>query len=211
LVRLQKTGEALCVVEQGRAQALEDLLKIQYGSELLTIGSHEDNVTIGSMSSGIFTQTLVLAIESTKIHFWVLNKEREVQYRRKEIEGYTAFTFFERVRKDVFKEYNIDGRVTCENRSLDGQTSKLSRSKGITEERGKTLPGNDNSLRFFYNCIIAPIADLLEGEELAIVPEGPLCLAPYAAFLDDQLRYLSESFRVRINIARKRQFFALFL
>jgi len=150
------------------------------------------------MSSGIFTPTLVLAIESTKIHFCVLNKEREVQYRRKQIEGDKDFTFLECVRKDVFKEYNIDGRVTCENRSLDGQTSKISRSQEITEERGKTLPGNNNSLRFFYNCIIAPIADLLEGEELAIVPEGPLCLAPYAAFLDDEFRYLSESVRVRI-------------
>ena len=33
---------------------------------------------------------------------------------------------------------------------------------------------------------------------MIIVPEGPLCLAPYAAFLDDRFRYLSRSFRIRI-------------
>ena len=68
LVRLEKTDEALCVVEQGRAQALEDLIKFRRGSELVTI---KENVTIESLSS-IFTQTLFLAVESTKIHFWVL-------------------------------------------------------------------------------------------------------------------------------------------
>ena len=197
LVRLEKTDEALCVVEQGRAQALEDLIKFRHDSELLTIGSLEDNVTIASLSSDIFTQTLFLAVESTKIHFWVLNKESEVQYRSKEIEGKNVVTFLERVRKDVFKDNSIDGRVTCENRSLEGLRNERSPSKEFVEERGKPLPCN-SSLRFFHDCIIAPIADLIEGDELIIVPEGPLCLAPYAAFLDDKFKYLIESIKIRI-------------
>ena len=194
LLRLEKTDEALCVVEQGRAQALEDLIRFRHDSELLTI---EDNVTIASLSSGIFTQTLFLAVESTKIHFWVLNNESEVQYRSKEIESEDVANFLESVRKDVFKENSIDGRVTCENRSLEELRKERSPSKEFVEERGKPLACN-NSLRFFHDCIIAPIADLLEGDELIIVPEGPLCLAPYAAFLDDKFKYVSESVRIRI-------------
>ena len=197
LVRLGKTDEALCVVEQGRAQALEDLIKFRHGSELLTTGSLEDNVTIPSLSSGILTRTLFLALESTKIHFWVLNKESEVQYRSKEIEGEDVVTFLERVRKDVFKENSIDGRVSCENRSLEELRKERSPSKEFVEGRGQPLACN-NSLRFFHDCIIAPITDLLEGDELIIVPEGPLCLAPYAAFLDDKFKYLSESIKMRI-------------
>ena len=197
LLRLEKTDEALCVVEQGRAQALEDLIKFRLKSELLTIGSLEDNVTIASLSSGISTQTLFLAMESTKIHFWVLNKESKVQYRKKEIKGEDVVTLLECVRKDVLKENSIVGRVTCENRSLEGLRNERPPSKEFVEERGKPLACNI-SLRFFHDCIIAPIADLLEGDELIIVPEGPLCLAPYAAFLDDKFKYLSESIKIRI-------------
>ena len=198
LLRLQKTEEALCVVEQGRAQALEDLIQLKYDSELPTIRSREDNITIASMASGIFTKTLFLALESTKIHFWVLNKESEVQYRKKEINGEDAVTFLECVRKDVLNEYKIEGRVACENRSLDERTTSISLSREFTEEREETFPRNNNSLRLFHDCIIAPIEDLLEGDELIIVPDGPLCLAPYVAFLDDKFRYLGESFKIRI-------------
>ena len=197
LLMLQKTDEALCVAEDGRAQALEDLIKFRHDSDLLTIGSLEDTVTIASLSRGVFIQTLFLALESTKIHFWVLDNEREVQYRRKEIEGEDVVIFLERVRNDVFKENNIDGRVACENRSLEELRNERSPSKEFVEERGKPLTC-DNSLRFFYDCIIAPIADLLEGDELIVVPEDPLCLAPYAAFLDAKFKCLSESVKIRI-------------
>ena len=197
LLRLQRTDEALCVFEQGRAQAFEDLIKFRHDLQLLTIGSLKDNVTIASLSIGIFKQTLFLALESNKIHIWVLNKESDVQYRSKEIEGEDAATFLECVMNDVFKENCIDGRVTCEYRSLEELTNKSSLSKKFVAERGKPLACN-NSLRLFHDCIIAPIADLLECDELIIVPEGPLCLAPYAAFLDEKFKYLSESLRIRI-------------
>ena len=198
LVRLEKTDEALCVVDQGRAQALEDLIKFRHDSELLSSGSLESEVTIASLSSGIFTQTLFFALESTKMHFWVLNKGSKVQYRSKEIEGEDVVTFLECIRKDVFKENRIDGRVTCENRSLEELRNERSPSKEFVEERGKPLACNSNSLRFFHHIIISPIADLLEGDELTIVPEGPLCLAPYAAFLDEKFKYLSESIKIRV-------------
>ena len=102
---LQKTDEAFCVVEEGRAQALEDLIKFRDDSELLTIGSLEThlkirNVTIASLLSGISIQTLFLALESAKIHFWVHNKESEAQYRRKEIECENVVNFLECVRKE---------------------------------------------------------------------------------------------------------------
>ena len=198
LVGLQKTDEVLCAVEQGRAQALEDLIKFRHGSELLSIGSLEDEVTIANLTSGISTQTLFFALESTKIHFWVLNKESEVQYRSKEIEGADVVSFLEYVRKDFFKENRIDGRVTCENRSLEELRNERSPRKEFVEESGKPLACNNNSLRFFYDIIISPIADLLEGDQWTIVPEGPLCLALYAAFLNEKLKYLSESIKIRI-------------
>ena len=55
-----------------------------------------------------------------------------------------------------------------------------------------------NSLELFYRCIFSPIAKFLQGDELIIVPDGPLGLAPFAAFVDEGSRYLSESFRIRM-------------
>ena len=198
LVKLEKNDEALCVAEQGRAQALMDLMKIQYNTELVASTSIEPDVTISGLLSDISTQTVFIALESTKIHLWVLCKEGNFHFRQKEVAGEDAVTFLECVRKDVFKENGIAARATCEDRTLDKLRKKLPPSEEFKKETAKTLPSINNSLRLFHDCIIGPIADFLQGDELIIVPDGPLCLAPYAAFLDDEFKYLSESVRIRI-------------
>ena len=43
-----------------------------------------------------------------------------------------------------------------------------------------------------------PVADLVQGDELLIIPDGPLWLAPYAALKDGNSKYLCESFRIRL-------------
>ena len=197
LVCCQKTDEALLVAEQGRAQALMELMKLPYNSVLPFSRSFEPTVTVSDMLNDISTQTVFLALESSKIHFWVHCKEKNLHYKQHEVASEDAVTFLERVRKNVFKENNI-GRVTSENRSLDRLKKKFSPSKEFDQKTGEKLPDNNNSLRLFHECAIGPIADLLQGDELIIVPDGPLCLAPYAAFLDDQLKYLSGSVRIRI-------------
>lgn len=53
-------------------------------------------------------------------------------------------------------------------------------------------------MRLFHDYIISPIKNLIEDGELAVVPDGPLCLAPFAAFLDSKSKYLSESMCIRI-------------
>ena len=195
LVKLKKYDEALRVAEQGRAQALMDLMKTQYDTIAST--SVEPDVTIRALLSDISTQTVFIALESNKIQLWVLCKEGNFHFRQK-VAGKDAVTFLECVRKDVFKENGIAGRATCENRTLEKLRKKLPPSKEFDQETAESLPGMSNSLRLFHDCIIGPIADLLQGDELIIVPDGPLCLAPYAAFLDDEFKYLSESVRIRI-------------
>ena len=59
------------------------------------------------------------------------------------------------------------------------------------------MPNQDNPFRTLYELTISPIIDLIHGDELIVVPDGPLWLAPYAAFMDPNSRYLSESFRIR--------------
>lgn len=71
------------------------------------------------------------------------------------------------------------------------------------ENNGQTqyhhFQSQDDPLRLLYREVsISPVAALVNGDELVIVPEGPLCLAPYAAFIDSNLKHLCESFRIRM-------------
>ena len=53
-------------------------------------------------------------------------------------------------------------------------------------------------MKRLYDFFIAPVADLIHVEEIVIVPEGPLCLAPFAAFMDSNSKFLSDSFIIRV-------------
>ena len=198
LVRLEKADEALLVAEQGRAQGLLDLIKLKYDSQLPASWPLEPCATIPGILSTASTQTVFVALESNKVNFWVLHEGESVQFRQNEVTAKDVITFLKRLRSDVFKENQIAAQVKCENRSLDELRKKAPPSSEFEQETVNTPLHETSSLRQFFDCIIGPIADLLHGDELVIVPDGPLCLAPYAAFLDPKSRYLSESVKIRI-------------
>ena len=77
-----------------------------------------------------------------------------------------------------------------ENRYTVERSSKKC-SQQILEE--DNLP-----LAALYSYVITPILDLIEGDELIIVPDGPLWLAPFAALLNPSSKYLRESFKVKL-------------
>ena len=187
--------------EQGRAQALMDLMKRQYHLEWLPSESFDPENSISETLSNISTQTIFLSLESRSIHIWVLCKGKDVLFRQKEIHDHEdAATFLERLMQDAFKESDIAVRVTCENRSLDEQTDDLpcKRSRESDQEKVTLLQGKNDALGQLHDYIFGTIADVLYGDELIIVPDGPLCLAPFVAFLDEKSRFLGESIRIRI-------------
>lgn len=153
LLKLEKPEEALFVADQGRAQALVDLMKEHYGSHSTTLCEHKE--TIGDFVNDVSSQVVFLALESYKINVWVLGQGNEIQFRQEQewAEDVHEFPF----------------------------------STG------------ESSWRRLYDAVIGPVADLLHGDELIIVPDGPLWLVPYAAFLDHDSRYLSETFRIRLT------------
>ena len=57
---------------------------------------------------------------------------------------------------------------------------------------------SQSPLTRLYNVIIGPVADLLRGPEILVVPEGPFYLVPMAALRDDSGRFLSETFKIRV-------------
>ncbi len=188
LVRLQRTDQALLVAERGRAQALVDLMKLQYHSQFSTPEAFVPKKAISDITTDMRTQTVFLALEGATINLWLLKGE-DVHFEKKTIEDATLLV------KKAFEEIGVCVHVKCENRSLDEQDGDLP----LDNESSQGADGCKNSsLRLLFDSIISPVANKLEGDELIIVPDGPLCLVPYAACVDKASRYLSESTRIRI-------------
>lgn len=169
LLKLGKPAEALYEAELGRGQALKELMELQYGSGWLHSELPDPKETISRMVNGMSTPILFIALEKEVIHLWLLKGKGKIQYEKKNIDEIAL------VVKKASKE--IRYAFKCENRSLDE-------------------PGEHQ--RSLYNSVLGPIIDSFEGEELIIVPDGPLCLAPFHAFMSPARKYLCEYFMVRI-------------
>ena len=207
LLKIQDTDEALCAVEQGRAQALTDLLNFQYGFRVPPSDLLAHRKTLSYFLRDVSQLIVFVALKGDTVNSWVFCKGNGVQFRQKRIEnipaGEDATTMLQNLIKTAFEENDIGLPVKCENRSLD----ELRGDEGLlfnTPSCQDTLPSspcsNDNnqSLRKLYDIVIGPFADLLLGNEIIIVPDGPLCMAPFVAFVDPDSRYLNDSFRIRI-------------
>lgn len=186
LIKLQMTDEALYEAEKGRAQDLNDLLNLRFGfkgpkgpegSSLLNLPSGYKvpggPEEISHIVRNIPTQTVFLALGNNKIHFWVFRKGDKIRFRQKE-----------RDVADAFQHLNKNAYTAIEAHDSDVK-SKVT------------------ALSILYDAIIGPIEDVLDfkGEELIIIPDGPLYFVPYAALLNHEepaAKYLAECFRVRL-------------
>ncbi|XP_068748163.1 tetratricopeptide repeat protein 28-like [Montipora capricornis] len=186
LLKNGEIEEALYAAEKGRAQALMDILKDQYSLDSQSFSSLAPNQTLTAALELLPSQAVFVAIDTNKITFWVLRKERKIGFRQNEIANGSADLLMETILKGI----GVGDGVRCENRSLDPLRNDLSCSKKPISEK-TVLPSSSsvNSLQPLYDVLLGPIADLLQGNELIVVPDGPFCLAPYSA--------LSESIRIR--------------
>ncbi|KAK2566301.1 Tetratricopeptide repeat protein 28 [Acropora cervicornis] len=140
------------------------------------------------------SNTVFMAVDGEEIFFCVVQDSGDVQSRRKEITNEDVKSFIISLNQSI----GTRGGVICENRSIDEPCGEQ-----LADERA---PGNGfhavqsqrHALRMLYDVIIAPIADLCEGNDILFVPEGPLCLVPYAALLDSKEKYMCEFFRIRL-------------
>ena len=190
LLELDLPYEALCAAEQGRAQALVDGLKIQYDLTALSPGSIEPKEVIYFISNELSTPTVFVGLQNKIINLWVINKEYNFELRRSKIHGRTANeNSITVLLETALKEIGAGVAARCENRTLDEPVYDSSSNTGDDEEPAQTLQCTIELLQPLHDAIIGPIADLCQGDELIIVPDGPLCLAPFSA--------LSESIRIR--------------
>ena len=193
LVKLSKTDEALSAAEQGRGQALTDLMEVRYGITLPLAESFDLKEIFSSRVVDVSTQIVFVALDDKKTNLWVLSQGNGAQFKQTDMGGRD---FLEEVITSAIKG-NVGHCVKIEDCKPRKPAVELTRN----EESDISAPlskGNGNSLHLLHCCIFSPIAKLLRNDEIIIVPDGALCLAPFAAFLDESSRYLSESFRIRV-------------
>ncbi|XP_078362819.1 uncharacterized protein LOC144646971 [Oculina patagonica] len=197
--------EALLAAEKGRAQALSDLMLSQFGiKESQSVSQEEDEEQYLQLIRSIPPSTVFQAFDSAKIHLWVLSKEGPVRVRAKEIgETHSALNdataFFQSLIKNAFRQIRFCSEERCENRSLDALRENRHKADDNSDrENSQPCDLQEISLSTLYNILFQPIADLVQGDELIIVPHGPLWLAPYAALMDADSKYLCELFRIRL-------------
>ena len=198
LLKQNKWIEALLATEEGRAQALMDLMRSQYGLQENIPESVLDEESILDVQCN----TLFLAFDENKLHCWLILKNSDVSYRAEEIEietGTNAREFFQSLNNHIFREIEIGAAVRCEDRSLDVLRKNIVINPKPDQKMPTSLHRKHSALRWLYDIIIYPFAaEFSEGDELIIVPDGPLCLAPFSVLLDSDDRFLCDKLRLRV-------------
>ena len=192
LVMLERNDEALYAAERGRAQALLDALKVTYGLTSPSPRSIESEEEVRNISRKTTALTVFLALHLKTVNIWVLRKEGNPIFRQAEIEiGCEHEDSFTLLLDTVLKNI-LDGvGIRCENRSMD-KLSDDSTPSSTRDDNQTSEPSQETTdfLQPLYDAVLGPIEDLLDGDELIVVPDGALCLAPWAA--------LRESIRIRM-------------
>ena len=165
---------ALYVSELGKARALADLMSAQYGVKNQVSANPQTWSGIESiMDRERNCSCLYVSYSLDTIYFWILKRSGLTQFR--EIEGKELIVYEGFVR-------NLD----------DFFSTKSFRSPG------RDIQGSKMNLPLCYKLIIAPVADLLDGSEIIIVPDRFLYNIPFAALPDESGKTLSETFKIRV-------------
>ena len=182
LLELGKIDEALCAAEQGRAQTLADALKNQYGLTESPPASLEPKETISYISKELSAKTVFLGHRHNKITFWVISKGSKVEFREETLEqGRVHDDAVTVLLNNTLKEIGAGVRVRCENRSLDEPSDGDDNDEENEDKQGVPSQCTINALQPLHDAILRPIEGLCQGNELVIVPDGPLWRAPFSA------------------------------
>ena len=190
LVMLERNDEALYAAERGRAQALLDALKVTYGLTSLSPRSIESEEEVRNISRKTTVLTVFLALQKKTVNMWVLRKEGNPISRRKGLDiGCEHEDSFDLLLGTVLKKIRAGVGIRCENRSMDKMSDDQTSTTRDDDQTSEPSQETTDLLQPLYDAVIGPIEDLLDGDELIVVPDGALSKAPWAA--------LSETLRIR--------------
>ena len=195
-LRQRKTKEALLTAERGRAQALTDLMESQYGVKSTPSASKEQIERIANIPTLISSPTTFLVEAFQTVFLWVLQRDQEWQFM-----GRNLSCTLEDMTNKAYEQIRATKPARCEDRSLndpDHEPIEDLSDRDANEKEFTSSQARGDALKELYDVVIAPMSHLIKDEELIIVPDGASFLIPYAALLDQNSRYLSETLRIRL-------------
>ena len=206
--------KALYVLELGRARALTELMSTRYfAGKQFTIDPQSWMGIEGIIKRGSNFTCLYISYFVLDIYLWILNQKQSVHFRHinksetvstiGQVRNLNAF-----LRNPPFRGCQKLPQRHCEDRSmfpLVARSSSFQAQEDIVAAlRLVELDEDDQeqeprpTLELLYKIFIAPMADLLDEPEVLIVPDRSLYKIPFAALKDENGKYLSETFRIRI-------------
>ncbi|XP_067024403.1 tetratricopeptide repeat protein 28-like [Acropora muricata] len=200
LIKLGKIDEALSAAEQGRTQALKDLMEYNYGLSTLSDNRDEsfesEDILLEALSY-LPSNVVFFAKTASNVVSWLIRGGLVVKSRIEKTSDVDSTAFFRSLMKTVLTDIGVRSETgaSCEDRSLDEEKDESGEHETHTTQEHSQSDG----LRSLYDFIIAPMADSIDGDELVIIPEGHLWLVPFAALKDKNSKYLSESLRIRVS------------
>ena len=203
--------KALYVLELGRARALTELMSTQYfAGKQITIDPQSWMGIEGIIKKGSNFTCLYISYFVLDIYLWILNQKQSVHFRhvkRNEtvstigpVGNLNAF-----LRNPLVRGCQKLPQGHCEDRSMFPLVACSSSQEDIVAALLRVGLDEDDqeqeprpTLELLYKIFIAPMADLLDEPEVLIVPDRSLYKIPFAALKDENGKYLSETFRIRI-------------
>ena len=172
-------------------------MEFKYGFKGLRPEIRTLSATTPDILNYLPSNTIFIGINERGIVLWVNEKGKEIKTRRIQMDMPVA-TYFQSLLETPHEKIGVRADVNCEDRSLRNRSKKKLVEERSSKPRSHSSSFETKSLQTFYNVVIDPIRDLLHSNEVVIVPQGPLCLAPYAAFMDLKSNYLCETLRIRV-------------
>ena len=202
LITQGNISEALCTSERGRARALVDLLSKRYDIH----ERHNSNEICVDEIRELSIQnqsTIVFMAVYKDIHLWIMEEEN-IRYRLSKLEPAeeSIADLLHLPRKQLLHDVRVS--VACEDRSLSAYyrvPSSADEGKGqqrLVEEEEEKAKKKESSLHLLYKKLLAPVADLVQRQDIVIVPEGDLFMVPFPALQDANDKFLSETLRIRL-------------
>ena len=208
LCQIGNPTEALYVSELSRARALADLMSARYSlGNKISANPRTWAGLEGIIAKECNRTCLYVSYHSDSIYLWILKAGRVAHFQ--EIKGNDLISR-EEVSQHLdefqfnFRSFGVLPEELCEDRSLHRYQPEFNTCNEDNHEvsrfgkESKASQGPKMNLPICYKLIIAPVAALLEGPEIIIVPDRALYQIPFAALTDESGKYLLQSFRIRI-------------